>query len=50
MEDVGAPGVGEVGGRGPETPALSLAWSEDHFGIICLGKSMFSNSFHKKGH
>ena len=31
--DVGAPGVGKVGGRGPETPALSLAWSEDHFGI-----------------
>ena len=21
VEDVGAPGVGEVGGRGPETPA-----------------------------
>ena len=33
MEDVGAPGVGEVGGRGPETPALSLAWSKDHFDI-----------------
>ena len=22
-----------VGGRGPETPALSLAWSKDHFDI-----------------